>query len=343
MSDALLSPAVGGTMFLATAATMTYCVHKIKNEQNSTQIPLMGVLGAFIFAGQMINFTIPLTGSSGHIGGGMLLALLLGPYAAFFVMASILTVQAFFFADGGILALGANIFNLAFFPSFIGYLLIYRPLMAIRTTPFFRSVIITFAVIVSLQLGSFFVVLETLLSQISELGFMSFLAVMQPIHLGIGLVEGIATAAIISVVTKNHSELLHENSSNTGSIIRPIIVFAVAAIITGGIFSWFASSYPDGLEWSIGKVTGAEEIQSKGSEIYQQMAAIQEKTAILPDYGFKSADAVENGDEAIGENADTWPTVDAGTTTAGIVGLALTMLFSVLIGVALRKMKSNVS
>ena len=77
----------------------------------------MGVLGAFIFAAQMINFTIPATGSSGHLGGGLILTILLGPYAAFLTIASVLMVQALFFADGGLLALGCNIFNLGFFPA----------------------------------------------------------------------------------------------------------------------------------------------------------------------------------------------------------------------------------
>ena len=86
----------------------------------------MGVLGAFIFAAQMINFTIPATGSSGHLGGGMILSILLGPYAAFLVMASVLVVQALFFGDGGLLALGCNIFNLGFWPCFIVYPLIYK-------------------------------------------------------------------------------------------------------------------------------------------------------------------------------------------------------------------------
>jgi cobalt/nickel transport system permease protein len=67
---------------------------------------------AFIFTAQMINFTIPGTGSSGHLGGGMILAILLGPYAGFLTMASVLAVQALFFADGGLMALGCNIFNL---------------------------------------------------------------------------------------------------------------------------------------------------------------------------------------------------------------------------------------
>ena len=94
----------------------------------------MGVLGAFVFSAQMINFSIPGTGSSGHLGGGMLLAILLGPYAAFVVIASVIAVQAFFFADGGILALGCNVFNLGFFPCFVAYPLIYRSIAGTRST-----------------------------------------------------------------------------------------------------------------------------------------------------------------------------------------------------------------
>ena len=121
MADALISPAVGGTMWAVTAALTAYSAKKLKESANERIAPLMGVLGAFIFAAQMINFTIPGTGSSGHLGGGMVLAILLGPYAAFLSMASILTVQALFFADGGLLALGCNIFNMAFLSCFIAY------------------------------------------------------------------------------------------------------------------------------------------------------------------------------------------------------------------------------
>jgi len=115
MADALISPAVGGTVWAATAGLTVYSARKLKQEMDDRKLPLMGVLGAFVFAAQMINFTIPATGSSGHLGGGMILAILLGPYAAFLTMASVLTVQALFFADGGLLALGCNIFNLGFF------------------------------------------------------------------------------------------------------------------------------------------------------------------------------------------------------------------------------------
>ena len=121
MADALLSPAVGGVMWAATGATVAYSARKVREDLDESKIPLMGVAGAFVFAAQMLNFTIPGTGSSGHLGGALLLAILLGPEAAFLVMASILAVQALFFADGGLLALGANIFNLGFFPAFVAY------------------------------------------------------------------------------------------------------------------------------------------------------------------------------------------------------------------------------
>lgn len=83
MADALISPAVGGTMLATTAGVAAYSIKKLQNEMDEKKIPLMGVMGAFVFAAQMINFSIPGTGSSGHLGGGMLLAILLGPYAGF--------------------------------------------------------------------------------------------------------------------------------------------------------------------------------------------------------------------------------------------------------------------
>ncbi len=89
----------------------------------------MAIMSALVFAGQMINYTIPGTGSSGHICGGMLLTGLLGPFAGFLCMIAVLLVQCLFFADGGLMALGANIWNMAFYGCFVGYFLIWRPLM----------------------------------------------------------------------------------------------------------------------------------------------------------------------------------------------------------------------
>src|SRR4030042_835992 len=126
MADALISPTVGGMLWAVSGGLIAFCARKVKRTLRDNLVPMMGVLGAFIFAAQMINFSIPGTGSSGHLSGGLILTILLGPYAAFLVIASVLTVQAFFFADGGLLALGCNLFNLGFFPAFIAYPLIYR-------------------------------------------------------------------------------------------------------------------------------------------------------------------------------------------------------------------------
>ncbi len=334
MADALISPAVGGTLWTVTAGLIAHCARKVKKELDERKIPLMGVLGAFIFASQMINFSIPATGSSGHLGGGMILAILLGPYAAFLVMASVLTVQALFFADGGLLALGCNIFNLGFFPCFIAYPLVYRKIVG--DSPAQAKIMIgaLAAAIIGLQLGAFCVVLETVFSGISELPFGTFVLLMQPIHLAIGIVEGLVTAAVVTFVWKARPEILSAAGQSLPigrvSITKVISGLVIAAVITGAALSWFASSNPDGLEWAMFKTSGTEELESRG-DIHVSLAGVQEKTSFLPDYGFKKSEPAEPAE------ATTWPAVDAGTSVSGLVGGALTLLVAVLIGLLLRR------
>ena len=189
MADGFISPAVGCTMWAASAAITTLCARKVRQEKEMRLVPLMGVLGAFIFACQMLNFTIPGTGSSGHLGGGLILAVLLGPYAGFLVMAAILTVQALFFADGGLLALGCNIFNMGFFSCLVAYPFIYRPLAGTKTGTGRITLASVIAAVIGLQMGAFSVVLETTASGISALPFAQFVELMLPIHLAIGLIS----------------------------------------------------------------------------------------------------------------------------------------------------------
>ena len=167
MADALISPAVGGTMWAITTCLLAWCARKVKETRDDRLIPMMGVLGAFIFTAQMINFSIPVTGSSGHLGGGLILAILLGPYAAFLVIASVLTVQALFFADGGLLALGCNVFNLGFFPAFIACPLLYKLIAGSDRVGGRALTAALVAGLAGLQLGAFGVVLETRLSGIA--------------------------------------------------------------------------------------------------------------------------------------------------------------------------------
>jgi len=341
MADALISPAVGGTMLAASAGIAAYSIKKVQKDMDDKKIPFMGVMGAFVFAAQMINFQIPGTGASGHIGGGLLLAVLLGPYAGFLTMFSILLIQALFFADGGLLALGCNIFNLGFYTCFLAYPLIYKRIVGekVNQKRVFAASIIASAV--GLQLGAFSVVVETLLSGKTELPFGTFVLLMQPIHLAIGVVEGIITAAVISFVWKARPEIMEKSAYGEPigniSMKKILAVFVVAVVLVGGVLSWFASANPDGLEWSMEKTAGTAELEAKG-RIYEVMSGLQDKIAFLPDYSFKT-DGEDNQDGQTSEVVEAWPAVSPGTSVSGIVGGGLTLLLAMSVGVVIRMSK----
>lgn len=309
MADALVVPAVAGTMYACSTVAAGYSVRKVRQENDPKKIPVMGVMGAFVFATQMINFTIPGTGSSGHLCGGMLLSALLGPYAGFLTMIGVLLIQCFLFADGGILALGCNIWNMAFYGCFVGALLIWKPMMKHGMSKVKIIGASILGCVLTLQMGAFSVTLETLASGVTELPFGTFVATMQPIHLAIGLVEGLITAAVLVFVYEARPELLYANVQESGqkarfSFKKTIAILAAAAAFIGGALSLAASAYPDGLEWSIERLTGATEIEAAGSA-YETAEAIQETTSLLPDYAFRNSDSL------------------LGTTFSGIAGAAV--------------------
>jgi len=281
----------------------------------------------------MINFTIPATGSSGHLGGGMILAILLGPWAAFLTMASVLMVQALFFADGGLLALGCNIFNLGVFPCFIAYPFIYKPLVGKELTLGRITVAAVVSAVIGLQLGAFCVVLETVISGVSELPLGAFLLMMQPIHLAIGVVEGMVTAVVVTFVWRARPEILGGVEGIPGQmpLKRLLAALLVVAILTGSGFSWFASEHPDGLEWAIQKVTGHEELAAPEGGVHETLSGVQESVAILPDYGYrsqpKSGSSVDSGMLA----------THSGTSVSGLVGGLVTLLLVMVVGWILKK------
>jgi len=335
MADALISPSVGLTMWGVSAGLMGYCSKKLQDDLNDEKIPMMGVLGAFVFAAQMINFAIPGTGSSGHIGGGMILAALLGPHAAFLAMAAILTVQALFFGDGGLLALGCNIFNLGFFPCFIGYPLIHQ--FTVRH-PNPRTILAgsMLSAVTALQLGALAVVLETVFSGISQLPFRSFVLLMLPVHLAIGVVEGLMTSGIIGFVWKARPRMIGETlmPASAGSLKKAAAGFLAATVLTGGFLAWFASSHPDGLEWAVEKVTGAETLPDSETAIHRVFSDIQNHTTVLPDYSFPSGTR-----EA--ETAPAWPAVDSGATVSGLFGALLVLALCFLIAMGVKALNRN--
>lgn len=313
MADALVTPAVAVTMYACSSVAAGVSIKKVRLENNTKKIPLMGVMGAFVFATQMINFTIPGTGSSGHLCGGMLLSALLGPFAGFLSMIGVLLIQCLLFADGGILSLGCNVWNMAFYGCFLGSLLIWKPIMKNGASK--KKIIISsiLGCVLTLQLGAFSVTLETLTSGITELPFSVFVATMQPIHLAIGFVEGLITAAVLCFVHEARPELLWGTDSSAESKLsfkKTIGVLGIAATLIGGALSLFASAFPDGLEWSMEKITGSTELEANG-KIYDIVSSIQEKTALLPDYSFKGSESA------------------AGTSFSGIIGALVVVIVCV--------------
>lgn len=296
MADALVNPAVGGLMYGCSAIAAGYSIKKVRMESEPKKVPVMGVMGAFVFATQMINFTIPGTGSSGHLCGGILLSAILGPFAGFLTMIGVLAIQCLMFADGGILSLGCNIWNIAFYGCFIGALLIWKPIMrngASKVKIIIASII---GSIITLQIGAFSVALETLGSGITDLPFFTFISVMQPIHLAIGLVEGLITAAVLCFIYEARPKLLwgvsgtHDKKEGRLSFRKTIAILSVLTVLIAGGISLIASEHPDGLEWSIEKITNSTEIEASGG-VYDSLEKAQEVTSVLPDYSFKDSDS----------------------------------------------------
>jgi len=328
MADALLAPTVAATMCAASAVTAGVSVYKLKQDDEAQKLPVMAVTSALVFAGQMINYTIPGTGSSGHMCGGMLLSALLGPQAGFLSMIVILTIQCLFFADGGLMALGANCWNMAFYGCFVGYYLIWRPIQRGKSGLSAHTRIIIASIlgcVVTLQLGAFSVALETTLSGITELPFGAFVGLMQPIHLAIGLVEGAVTAAVLLFVYDSRPALLRDvdaAAEGKRSLKTTVVILAAVVAVVGGGLSLLASSNPDGLEWALFGNEEAGYAANMGldeehfgveSAAADRAAAIQESTSFLPDYAFADNDS------------------PAGTTVSGLVGSAMVAGVAVLI------------
>jgi cobalt/nickel transport system permease protein len=249
----------------------------------------------------------------------------------------VLTVQALFFADGGLLALGCNIWNLGIYPCFVAWPLIYKPLAGDGRSP--RRILVASLAsgIVGLQMGAFSVVLQTLLSGKTALPFGTFLLMMQPIHLAIGIVEGFVTAGVIHYVRATRPEILDSSASSAplaaGISLRNVLIgFVALAIVTGGALSWFASAHPDGLEGSIEKITGKRELPEQEHGVPAALKGLQERTAFLPDYGFKPP----ANEPKAKEPPPSRPNVDAGTSVSGLIGGVLVLAMALGIGWAIR-------
>ncbi len=264
LGNGIICPVTGIPMLAAAGIAAYYAYKKAKTDFSKNKIFTTVAATTLVFALQMINFAIPQTGSSGHIVGGILLAILLGPAAAFLAMCAILLVQAVFFADGGLLALGCNIFNMGALACFAAYPLLYKPLAKINR-PFLGALLASAA---ALQFGSIAVVLESALSgTIVPASILNFAGLMQAIHLPIGIIEGVVTG-LIAV------------SAKFIDMKKLSIVFSSVAVILAGIISQYASQKPDGLEWSLLNIHSSLIAQTQGY-LFALSEAVQAKTAVL--------------------------------------------------------------
>ena len=264
LGNGIICPVTGIPMLAIAGAAAIYAYKKATNDFSKDKIFSAAAAAGLVFALQMINFSIPQTGSSGHIIGGILLSALIGRYAGFLAMCSILIVQAVFFADGGLLALGCNIFNMGVLSCFVAYPLLYKPL-AKRSKPVAGAIL---ASVGALQLGSIAVVLEGALSgSIAMSSVWNFTGLMQMIHLPIGLVEGIVTAAVVVAAKFASSKKLS-------------YFLSITAVILAGVISPYASQKPDGLEWSLLNISDSVVMQTQGL-LYEFSQTVQAKSAIF--------------------------------------------------------------
>lgn len=299
LSDTLISPAVAVATSIVAAALVVVATRKIGRENSRATthlVPLMGVMGALVFAAQMLNFAIPATGSSGHIVGGVLLAAVLGEWAGFLTLTSVIIVQCLLFADGGLMTLGCNVLNMAALSCLVAYPLIFKPLIHNHNSPSRWAAASIATSITALAMGALAVTIETELSGITALPYGRFLSFMLPIHLLIGVGEGLATAAVIASLRRYRPDLLFDSTEPTA---RPrtqfIAITVVAALLVASVAGTVASSRPDGLEWSIERTTAGVEIAESQSPLHHRAARIQRTTALLPDYEASMAGLVGVG------------------------------------------------
>jgi len=210
--DGFLTAQTWVPAWFLSAGGIGFCLNRAKKAMQDRAVPLMGVMAAFIFAAQMVNFPV-LGGTSGHLLGGVLAAVLLGPFAGAIVIACVLVIQCLIFQDGGLTALGANILNMAVIGTMGGYGM-YR-LMRGRSGDHWR---ILFATAVaswfSVVLASGACALELAFSKTSPLNIV--LPAMLGIHALIGIGEGVVTTLIVGFVLKVRPDLLHLLSHRNG-------------------------------------------------------------------------------------------------------------------------------
>ena len=243
--DGFLSTLVSLVLWGLSVPAIAYALRRTGTDLGERQVPLMGVLAATIFAGQMLNFSLA-GGTSGHLLGAALAAILLGPWPAVVVMTSVVSVQAMVFQDGGLLALGANMFNMAVVGVMVSHALYasLRRLFGGKSWALFVSGAV--AAWTSIVIAALACALELAASCTSPANIA--VPAMGGIHALIGLGEALITVGALSFVYSARKDLLPDGAQ-PGDTSQLVWIVGLAIAIALAVLSPLASANPDGLEW----------------------------------------------------------------------------------------------
>ncbi|MBP7964949.1 MAG: energy-coupling factor ABC transporter permease [Caldilineaceae bacterium] len=239
--DGFLSPLVSVFFWVIVVALLAVAVRRSEEELGERQIPLAGIMAAFIFAAQMINFPVA-GGTSGHLLGGALAAIVLGPWAGMLVMTAVIGVQGLLFQDGGLVVMGANIFNMGLLTVIIGYGLYRGAAGRSRTV---KLAVAGVAAWLSVMAGALATSLQLWLSGTALLAIV--MPTMLGIHALIGLGEALITVAALSFVMRTRPDLLGEEDAAPKGGRGWVVAGGLTALVVV-LLSPFASANPDGLE-----------------------------------------------------------------------------------------------
>ena len=335
MANELLSvPVAGGTLAIA-AAGLSFVCRKARRVITSDKLALMGILGAFIFAAQMVNFQLPaMPGTSGHLVGAVLLAVILGPHLAAIVISSVVIIQCLIFQDGGLIALGCNIINMALVPSYLGYFL-YRTITAGQLNSLRTYIGTMLGCIIAVEAGAILVPIQTTLSGVLKIPFSTFLITMVGVHFLVGLLEGLVTVAVLGYLQQVRPDIVADSLPGKVRLSRKAVLatLVVFTIIIGGGLSLVASGLPDGLEWSYAERPDQPDFKTVVSNEDSRVTAVdnfQTKYTPLPDYSRRIS--------PLGQTEKVDVNVSSGWTSfAGVLGSGVTMVFIWLIARLLRR------
>jgi cobalt/nickel transport system permease protein len=241
-----------GTYCLA-GAGLAWAGRQVTARWNDRTVPLLGVMSAFVFAGQMVNFPV-VGGTSGHLLGGVLAAALLGPWAAALALATVLVVQCLFFQDGGLTALGANVLNLALLGTGVGYLVLGT---VRRLWPGRRGFLAALAIASWLSVVTAASSCALQLAASGTVPLRLVLPAMLVTHALIGVGEALITVAVVSFVLKVRPDLLYEPTRQDATSLPwgSLVAYGLAlASGVGLLLAPLASVWPDGLERIAGEL-----------------------------------------------------------------------------------------